>query len=553
MTMSLVVKHFDDLLSTPEDVEQLNRAILDLAVRGKLTHREAGDESAKELLKRVSQEKEKLGKDKSLPPVKESEKPFDLPAEWEWARLQSISEIITKGSSPKWQGVEYVNKGEGILFITSKNVGQFSLITDEETYVEDKFNEIEPRSILKKNDILMNIVGASIGRSAIYNLDTVANINQAVCLIRLASHDLLDKEFFILFFNSSTCIGYMFDKQVENARANLSMGNIANFAIPVPPLAEQQRIVARVEELFAQTRALAKELAHSQIELDSLNKSALSQLLASETPEEFNQHWDFIAGHFDLLFQTPEHVAPLRQSILELAVRGKLTRREAGDESAGKLLKRINKEKPLPPIEENERPFDLPEGWEWVRLENIVSVLGDGLHGTPEYADNGDYFFVNGNNLSDGEIEIKKNTKRVSQSEYDKYKKELNSRTVFVSINGTIGNLAFYNNEKIILGKSACYFNLLDEVDKFYIGILIRSPYFLDYVRMVASRTTISNVSLKSMRQLMIPLPPLAEQERIVKRVEQLLSLCDALEARLQSAEEERGRLVAAVMSTVGG
>ena len=100
-----------------------------------------------------------------------------------------------------------------------------------------------------------------------------------------------------------------------------------------------------MEELFAQTRALAKELDHSQIELDGLNKSALSHLLASETPEEFNQHWDFIAEHFDLLFQTPEHVAPLRQSILELAVRGKLTRREAGDESAKELLKRISEEK----------------------------------------------------------------------------------------------------------------------------------------------------------------------------------------------------------------
>ena len=110
--------------------------------------------------------------------------------------------------------------------------------------------------------------------------------------------------------------------------------------VPLPPLAEQQRIVARVEELFAQTRALAKELAHSQIELNGLNQSALSHLLASETPEEFNQHWTFIAEHFDLLFQAPEHVVPLRQSILELAVRGKLTRREAGDESAKELLKR---------------------------------------------------------------------------------------------------------------------------------------------------------------------------------------------------------------------
>ena len=109
--------------------------------------------------------------------------------------------------------------------------------------------------------------------------------------------------------------------------------------IAIPPLAEQQRIVARVEELFAQTRRLAEELADSRTELDRLNESALARLLASETPEEFNERWGFVAEHFDLLTSAPEHIAPLRQSILELAVRGKLTRREAGDESAKELLK----------------------------------------------------------------------------------------------------------------------------------------------------------------------------------------------------------------------
>ena len=141
----------------------------------------------------------------------------------------------------------------------------------------------------------------------------------------------------------------------------------------VPPSAEQKRIVSRVEELFAHTRALAKELAHSQSELGLLNKSALAHLLASKTPEEFNEHWAFIAENFDLLFQAPEHVAPLRQSILELAVRGKLTRREEEDEPAKELLKRIKEEngdneKPSKPVDENEKLFELPNGWEWARL-----------------------------------------------------------------------------------------------------------------------------------------------------------------------------------------
>jgi type I restriction enzyme S subunit len=127
----------------------------------------------------------KIKKQKPLPPVSDEEKPFELPHGWEWCRLETITELITKGSSPKWQGVSYTDNSNDVLFITSENVGSFKILLDSAKYVEKKFNEIEPRSILTYNDILMNIVGASIGRTAIFNLNRNANINQAVCLIRL--------------------------------------------------------------------------------------------------------------------------------------------------------------------------------------------------------------------------------------------------------------------------------------------------------------------------------------------------------------------------------
>ncbi len=142
--------------------------------------------------------------------------------------------------------------------------------------------------------------------------------------------------------------------------------------------------------------------------------------------------------------------------------------------------------------------------------------MGDGLHGTPNYTTDGDYYFINGNNLINGKIEMKESTKRVSVDEYNKHKKDLTPNTVFVSINGTLGNLAFYENEKIILGKSACYFNLYDNINKYYIGLYIKSPYFIRYANEMASETTIKNVSLKVMRLLPIPLPPLSEQQKIV-------------------------------------
>ena len=250
---------------------------------------------------------------------------------------------------------------------------------------------------------------------------------------------------------------------------------------------------------------------------------------------------------FSTIFDRPEKVKKLREYILSLAVRGKLVEQDENDEPASVLLeriraekdrlvkeKKIKKEKPLLEISEDEIPYELPKGWEWVRLGDMVSILGDGLHGTPNYSDKGEYYFVNGNNLNNGKIEIKSNTKMVDLSEFEKYKKPLNNSTMFISINGTLGNLAFYNDEKIILGKSACYFNLLNDTNKMYIFWALKSGYVVEYLNNVATGTTIKNVSLKSMKLLNIPLPPLNEQKRIVEKVNYLMEFCDKLEAQLE-------------------
>jgi type I restriction enzyme S subunit len=171
------------------------------------------------------------------------------------------------------------------------------------------------------------------------------------------------------------------------------------------------------------------------------------------------------------------------------------------------------------------------EGWVEKTIKEITSLLGDGLHGTPKYTDDGEYYFVNGNNLNDGKIVFKESTKKVSVTEYEKHKKKLTDRTVLVSINGTLGNVAFYNNEKIILGKSACYFNLLDNVDKHFIKYIISSPYFLQYAHREATGATIKNVSLKSMREFKVPLPSLTEQNTIVRKLDRLSEETQRLEA----------------------
>jgi len=264
-----IAQHFDILFTTEDSIDQLKQTILQLAVMGKLVPQDPNDEPASVLLEKIAKEKErlvaegKIKKPKKLPEVTSEEEPFEVPKGWTFERLENMTKLITKGSSPKWQGVSYTDNPEDVLFVTSENVGSFKLLFKNRKYVEKQFNEVEPRSILRKNDFLMNIVGASIGRTAIYDIDELANINQAVCLIRSFS-EYICGEFFLNFFNSEICISYMYDKQVDNARPNLSMSNISKFVIPVPPIEEQERIVSRVDELFALCDQLKSQLSDAQ-------------------------------------------------------------------------------------------------------------------------------------------------------------------------------------------------------------------------------------------------------------------------------------------------
>ena len=242
----------------------------------------------------------------------------------------------------------------------------------------------------------------------------------------------------------------------------------------------------------------------------------------------------------------------LRQKILDLAIHGKLVPQDPNDEPASVLLERIRAEKerlvkegkikrPKKTKATSDKPhypYELPKGWVWTTLSEITSIIGDGLHGTPQYDIFGNYFFINGNNLVNRTIVIKEGTKKVSDDEYVKYRKPLNERTILVSINGTIGNVGTYNGEKIILGKSACYFNLLPDISKSYICNIIESDYFRKYAFKSATGSTIKNVPLKAINDFYIPLPPLQEQRRIVESIEHRLSFVDCIEFDKEKLQE---------------
>ena len=167
--------------------------------------------------------------------------------------------------------------------------------------------------------------------------------------------------------------------------------------------------------------------------------------------------------------------------------------------------------------------------WKEYKLRDITTEIGDGIHGTPNYSEDGEFYFINGNNISNGKVIIKGDTKRVNRIEFEKYKKLLSNRTILLSINGTIGNVGFYNNEKCILGKSACYFNLKDNVDKNFVYYTFLTDDFQSHLLNIATGTTIQNVPLKGLRESIILLPPLDEQKRIASILSSLDDKIDLL------------------------
>jgi len=265
----------------------LRKSILTLAVQGKLVHQDPDDEPADEVFARIVatklrlQKLGKIGKEKPLEPLQTDSLPFEAPDCWRWAKLAELTELITKGSSPKWQGIGYVPESEGILFITSENVGNYVLRKlDDLKYVSKGFNEIEPRSILKRGDILMNLVGASIGRTAVYDLHDGANINQAVALIRLVREtDGICPGYLLHYLNSPSAIDYMLSSRVVNAQPNISLTDAREFAVPIPPLAEQRRIVAKVDELMSLVDALETQMTASR----SVAEKLLTAMVAALT------------------------------------------------------------------------------------------------------------------------------------------------------------------------------------------------------------------------------------------------------------------------------
>ena len=432
-----------------------------------------------------------------MPPITDDKKPFEIPESWKWVRLKEI--VYNHGQITPLTKFSYIDIGS-IDNIKNR-------LNNDDNILEPKNAPSRARKIVKIGDILYSTVRPYLHNICIIDRNfkyvPIASTGFAVMSCysgvynKYLFHYLLSPAFDSYANNNKNSKGVAYPA-INDTRLYIGI-------VPLPPLAEQKRIVAKIEELLPYVERY--EAAYNK--LQQLNK---------------------------------RFPVDLQKSVLQLAIQGRLVpqRPEEGNAEGlyqqiqaekQKLIKegKIKKEKPLPPITDDEKPFEIPKSWKWVRLMEIVSNLGDGIHGTPQFDDNGSYFFVNGNNLSNGKIIIKADTKKISVIEYEKYKKPLNYDTILISINGTIGNYAFYNGEPIILGKSACYISTIDKICKYYLLYIFKTNFFYDYAVKAATQTTIKNVSLKAMRMLPIPLPPLAEQKRIVTKLEEILPLCNKL------------------------
>lgn len=481
--------------------QELKNSILQLAIQGKLVEQRPEDGTAEELFAQIQQEKQrliaekKIKKEKSLPEITDDEKPFDIPENWMWVRFGDISTYNQRKqkvssndiTEDMWSlDLEDIEKESGKI-INIRKARERKISGDKVQFYKGQVLYSKLRPYLKK---------------------ILVAPNDGVCSSEIVPFNLfgnIDSQY-VVYFLKSPHVDFIINSVTYGVKMpRVGTETMVELPFPLPPLAEQKRIVAKIEELLPYSDRY---------------EQAWSKL------EQFNSRF-------------PDD---MRKSLLQYAIQGKLVEQRPEEGTAEELFaqiqqekqrliaeKKIKKEKPLPEITDDEKPFDIPESWKWVRLRDIIAVLGDGIHGTPEFSDAGEYYFINGNNLVKGKIIVKADTKKVSHEEFEKYKKPLDENTILISINGTIGNYAFYNGEPVILGKSACYFSLIGGIEKEYICRLLNTQHFLDYAVKEATQTTIKNVSLKSMRMLPVPLPPFAEQKRIVKKLEQLLPLCERL------------------------
>lgn len=562
----MLISHLDLLATAPGGVARLRELILTLAVQGKLVPQDPKDEPASELLKKIRVEKDrliaegKIKRDKPLAAIAEEEKPFELPVQWEWVRLSALAELENGD-----RGSNYPSRSnfvdQGIAFINAGHLVDERIDYSDMNYITlQNFNLLRSGKV-QRADILYCLRG-SLGKFAQVQDDSIGAIASSLVIIRLTKKATAS---FVMQYLKSPLAASLI-KRFDNgtAQPNLGAGDLAKFVVPLPPLDEQSRIVTRVEELMRLCDALEAKGQLEATQHAQLVSTLLGTLTESETPVELAENWQRIATHFDLLLDRPEAVDALEQTILQLAVRGLLVPQDPQDEPASELLKKIRAEKdkliaegkikrdkPLPPIAEDDRPFDVPQGWDWVPMGELVNASEAGWSptclGSPRTGDKWGVLKVSA--VSWGTFDSQANkelpTDLTPRLDYEVRNgdfllsrantEELVARSVVVGV----------TPPKLMLSDKIIRLDVSSQVNREFLNFCNNARHARTHYVENASGTSSSmkNVSREVVLKVPIALPPLKEQARIVVRAATLRALCANLRERLTIARIQQSLL----------
>jgi len=540
-------------------IKKLRELILELAVRGKLVSQDLNDEPASELLKQIAKEKArlikegKIKKQEVLSEVGEDEKPFELPEKWEWRRLGNLGYTQTGGTPSKNDQSLFGNE---IPFIKPGDIYPNHVDYSNEG-LSIKGAESLGR-LATGGSILMVCIG-TIGKSN--SINRTCAFNQQINSI---SPYVMNSDYLLLALNSKYFQDKAWEKSSSTTIAILNKGKWENICLPISPLAEQYRIVAKVDELMALCDQLEQQQTNSNAAHQTLVETLLATLTNAESPAAFDEAWQRIATHFDILFTTEHSIDQLKQTILQLAVMGKLTQQNPSDEPASKLLKKIAKEKaqlvkegkikkqaPLPEIKEDEKPFELPVGWEFVRWDTIALKIGDIDHMMPEEKSKGYPYVSPRDFLPNNRIDLI-GAKKISEEDFKRLSAKIQPQRgdIIYPRYGTIGeNRLVETDENFLASYSCCVIKTMHNFINprfqfiFSISLLTKAQ-----AKKAENKTTQANVGIKSIQNYIVPLPPLAEQHRIVSKVDELFALCDDLKERLRTAQTLQNHLAETVV-----
>jgi type I restriction enzyme S subunit len=565
--MTFITNNLNILSSGQDQISKLKSLVLKLAVTGKLVQFSSNDEEALSLLKELREQKAELyskkliRKEKSLDKITDDELYFKAPNHWQWCRLNELCIYIQRGKSPKY------TETSSIPIISQKCVQWDGFKIDRARFLDTKvIDKYGPERFVRDGDLLWNSTGhGTLGRLIVYKEKyspyekIVADSH--VTVIRPFTEKVLS-DYLFYWFASPFVQGEINDRATGTTKQiELNTSTVKNYLVPLPPTEEQHRIVQKVNTLFAQIDQLAEHTEKAEHKRQQLRKVYLHQLEQAPSRSATESAWQQLEQQFDLAIRTVDDVQALRQTILQLAVKGQLVEQDAAGEPASVLLERIKAEKAqlvksgkirkpkaLAPVSEEEVPFAVPEGWVWCRFQEICLKITDGFHNTPKKISEG-YPYILSTHVKPDKIDWS-NCFYVSEKDHKElFNKTFPERGDILVVNIGAGcatpaiidvdfEFSFKNTAILKRAKVVC------EEYLFYYLLMIKDNVFKEVTQGGAQ----PYLSLKMIRNLIFPFPPVKEQERIISKIKSLFTLCDQLEAKLRAREAKREKLVGVVL-----